>query len=92
MLSTVVQILNIFDFGEELAKETKFQLFFLSILALEILFILIKPKPEIEGLTIFDYHYRYSAYANDTTFFLKSIISVKHMLTLFIIFFRTFWN
>ena len=41
-------------------------------------------------MTIFDYHYRYSAYANDTTFFLKGIISVKHMLTLFIIFFVLF--
>ena len=53
---------------------------FLFILALEILFILIKLKPEIEGMTIFDYNYLYSAYADDTTFFLKDIISVKHMV------------
>ena len=53
---------------------------FLFILALEILFILIKSKPEIEGMTIFDYNYLYSAYADDTTFFLKDIISVKHMV------------
>ena len=59
---------------------------FLFILALEILFILIKLKPEIEGMTIFDYNYLYSAYADDTTFFLKDIIS---WLTRFI-FFRTF--
>ena len=53
---------------------------FLFVLPLEILFILIKSKPEIEGMTIFDYNYFYSAYANDTTFFLKDIISVKHMV------------
>ena len=56
---------------------------FLFILALEILFILIKSKPEIEGMTIFDYNYLYSAYADDTTFFLKDIISVKHMIYTF---------
>ena len=53
---------------------------FLFVLALEILFILIKLKPEMEGMTIFDYNYLYSAYADDTTFFLKDIISVKHMV------------
>ena len=56
---------------------------FLFVLALEILFILIKSKPEIEGMTIFDYNYLYSAYADDTTFSLKDIISVKHMVDTF---------
>ena len=56
---------------------------FLFVLALEILFILIKLKPEIEGITIFDYNYPYSAYADYTTFFLKDIISVKHMVDTF---------
>ena len=56
---------------------------FLFILALEILFILTKSKPEIEGMTIFDYKYLCSAYADDTTFFLKDIISVKHMVDTF---------
>ena len=56
---------------------------FLFILALEILFILIKSKPEIKGMTIFNYNYLYSAYADDTTFFLKDIISVKHMVDIF---------
>ena len=72
--------------GEEPVKVTQFR-FFLFILALEILFILIKSKPEIEGMTIFDYNYLYSAYADDATFFLKDIISVKHMID--ISFFRT---
>ena len=47
---------------------------FLFILALEILFILMKSKPQIEGMTNFNYNYLYSAYADDTTFFLKDII------------------
>ena len=49
------------------------------VLSLEVLFILIKLKPQIEGMTIFDYNYLYSAYANNTTFFLKDIISIKYM-------------
>ena len=59
---------------------------FLSILTLEILFILIKSKPEIEGMTNFSYNYLYSAYANDITFFLKVIISAKHMVDTFLFF------
>ena len=55
-----VQLQNIFDLGEDLVKLTQFQLF-LFILALEILFILTKSKPEIERMTIFDYNYLYSA-------------------------------
>ena len=31
-------------------------------------------------MTIFNYNYLYSAYVDDTTFFLKDIISVKHMV------------
>ena len=42
---------------------------FLFVLGLEILFLLIKSKPEIEGMTIFGYNYIYSAYADDTTIF-----------------------
>ena len=37
-------------------------------------------------MTIFDYNYLYSAYADDTTFFLKDIISVKHMVDTFLFF------
>ena len=55
----------------------------LFILALEILFLLIKAKPEIAGLTIFDYCYLYSAYADVTTFFLKDTISIKNMVDTF---------
>ena len=59
---------------------------FLFALALEVLFILIKLKLEIEGMTIFDYNYLYSAYAVDTTFFLKDIISLKDMVDIFLFF------
>ena len=44
--------------------------------ALEVLFILIKSKPEIEGMTIF-------AYGAHTTFSLKDIISIKHIVDAF---------
>ena len=37
-------------------------------------------KGETEGMTIFDYTYLCSAYADDTTFFLKDIISIRHMV------------
>ena len=52
----------------------------LFILVLEIIFLLIKTKPEIAGLTIFDHCYLYSAFTDDTTFFLKDTISVKNMV------------
>ena len=42
---------------------------FLFVLAFEIIFPLVKLKTELEVMTIFDYNYLYSAYADDTTFF-----------------------
>ena len=62
---------------------------YLFVLALEILFQLMKSKPEIKGLTIFDHCYLYSAYVDDTIFFLQDTISIKHMVDVFI-FFRIF--
>ena len=62
---------------------TKFQFFLFTLLALEILFIVIKLTHEIEGMTIFDCNYLYFAYAGDTIFFLKDIISIKHMVDTF---------
>ena len=59
---------------------------FSFILALEILFLLVKTKPEIAGLAIFDHCYLYSAYADDTTFFLKDTISIKNMVGTFHLF------
>ena len=56
---------------------------FLFVLSLEVLFILIKSKPEIEGMTIFDYNYLYSDYVDGTIFFLKDITSIKDMVDTF---------
>ena len=56
---------------------------FLFILALKIVFVLINIKPDIAGLTIFDHCYLYSAYADDTTFFLKDTISIRNMVDTF---------
>ena len=61
---------------------------FLFVLALEVLFIFIKSKPEIEG--IFNYNYLYSVFADDTTFFLKDFIFIKHMVDTFDFFFVLF--
>ena len=61
---------------------------YLFILALEILFLLIKENSRIKGLTIFDHCYLYSTYADDKTFFLKDINSIKEMVNSFHIFSR----
>ena len=45
---------------------------YLFIIALEIVFSLIKANPGIEGLQSFSYTFLYSAYADDTTFFLRN--------------------
>ena len=57
-------------------------------LALEILFFLIKGNPRIKGLNIFYHCYLYSAYVDDTTFFLKHVNSMKEMVNSFHIFSR----
>ena len=41
-------------------------------------------------MTIFDYNYLYSAYADDTTFFLTDIIALKHMFVTFLLFFFSY--
>ena len=53
---------------------------YLFILALEILFIFIKFNKNIEGINIFNHKYLYTAYGDDTTFFLKNQTSVKNVL------------
>ena len=61
---------------------------YLFILALEILFLLIKENPRKKGLNIFDHCCLYSAYADDITFFLKYVNSIKEMVNSFHIFSR----
>ena len=50
------------------------------ILALEIRFIFINFNQNIDGINIFDHEYLYTAYADDTMFFLKNQTSVKNVL------------
>ena len=59
---------------------------YLFILALEVLFLLIKSNPDIKGIKIFDHIYMYTAYADDSTFFLKNKISVVKLLETFCLF------
>ena len=59
---------------------------YLFILALEILFLLIKENPCLNGLKIFHYCYQYSAFADDTNLFLKNINSINEMINSFHIF------
>ena len=60
---------------------------YLFILALEVLFILIKSEKNIEGLNLFNHTFLYTAYADDTSFFLKDITSVKNVLKIFSVFY-----
>ena len=52
----------------------------MSFLALEI-FILIKTKNNIQGIEIFSHEFLYTAYADDTNFFVKDLNSVKNILS-----------
>ena len=56
---------------------------YLFIIALEILFILIKSNNDIQGLEIFNHIFLYSAYADDTTFFLKNNESIRELINVF---------
>ena len=53
---------------------------YLFILALELFFILIKSNKNIHGINIFNHDFLYTAYADDTTFSLKDLDSVKNVL------------
>ena len=54
---------------------------YLFFLALDVLFALIKSKKEVSPLNIFDYEILYTAYADDTTFFVKDLNSAKELLS-----------
>ena len=75
----VVILQNTLDSKEELDKEIQSQLI-IFILFLEILFIFIKFNKNIDGINIFNHEYLYTAYADDTPFFLKNQTSVKNVL------------
>ena len=56
---------------------------YLFILCLEIVFILIKANKRVKGINIFEHTYLYSAYADDTTFFLRDKRSIKKLVDIF---------
>ena len=56
---------------------------YLFILVFEIVFNLIKQNKYIHGLYFFDHTFLYTAYADDTTFFLKDKESVKKVMNAF---------
>ena len=53
---------------------------YLFFICLGVLFIFIKENKEIKGLDIFGSEYLYSAYGDDTTFFLKDLSSIQELL------------
>ena len=56
------------------------------IFVLEIFFIFVKNNPKVKGLNFFKHEFLYTAYADDTTFFLKdrnSIIELMNELNTF---------
>ena len=55
---------------------------YLSILVMEILFIQIRSNENIHGLKFFGYEFKLSAFADDVSYFLKDINSVKELLKL----------
>ena len=56
---------------------------YLFILVMEMLFTLIKINEKIQGLDILNYRFLYSAYADDSTFFLQNIDSVIELARTF---------
>ena len=55
---------------------------YLFILVLEIL-LFIKKHPEIKVIEIFEHCFLYTAYAHDTTFFLKDAESIENVVEIF---------
>ena len=50
---------------------------------LRILFLLVKANHNIRGVNIFQYTYLYTAYADDTTYFLKNKNSIRQLMETF---------
>ena len=54
---------------------------YLFILVLEIFFIFVKNNPKVKGLNIFKHEFLYTAYGDDTTFFLKDRNSIIELMS-----------
>ena len=59
---------------------------YLFIIALEIILAMIKSNLNIKGLNIFNHNYLYTAYADDTTFFLNDQKSIRELMKTFKLF------
>ena len=53
---------------------------YLFILALEVLFVFIKSNENIKGIEIFKHVFLYTAYEDDSTFYLRDILSVTELI------------
>ena len=65
---------------------------YLFIIALEVLFELIKNNVDIREVTIFNHAFLYTAFTDDSTFFLNDLLSVNNLIdtfTVFSVFFGT---
>ena len=56
---------------------------YLFIIALEVLFIILRNNADIKGLKIFYYCFLYTAYADDSTFFVSDILSINEVISCF---------
>ena len=56
---------------------------YLFIIALEVLFIKLRNNADIKELKIFDYCFLYTAYADDSTFFVSDILSINEVISCF---------
>ena len=71
---------------DEGARQCDPILAYLFILALDVLFELIKNNDDIRGITIFNHTFLYTAFADDSTFFLNDLLSVKNLIDTFRVF------
>ena len=55
---------------------------YLFILVMEILFIQVKDSKNIKGITIFGFEFKLSSFADDVSYFLQDLDSVKELLHL----------
>ena len=59
---------------------------YLFILAFEVLLEMIRANKEIRGISILEYVFKLSAYADDATFFVSDILSIKELFATFNLF------
>ena len=60
---------------------------YLFIFALKVHFELIKNNDDIRGITIFNHAFLYTAFADDPTFSLNDLLSVKNLIDTFTVFY-----